>query len=126
MSEEKDIMKLLKLSTSSTICSEYGLDLYENEKNRMDAFGNLISKGKEKKQKISFADSLSLNNNKLVEIIPVESYKKFNILHIEDGIVGYVNENEENYEENIEEEESEDDIIIEKDNGKSGKSCSIF
>lgn len=115
-------MKFLKLSTSSTICSEYGLDLYENEKNRMDAFGNLISKGKEKKQKISFADSLSLNNNKLVEIIPVESYKKFNILHVEDGIVGYVNENEEN----IEEEESEDDIIIEKDNGKSGKSCSIF
>ena len=122
MSEEKDIMKFLKLSTSSTICSEYGLDLYENEKNRMDAFGNLISKGKEKKQKISFADSLPLNNNKLVEIIPVESYKKFNILHVEDGIVGYVNENEEN----IEEEESEDDIIIEKDNGKSGKSCSIF
>ena len=104
MSEEKDIMKLLKLSTSSTICSEYGLDL--NEKNRIDAFGNLISKGKEKKQKISFADSLPLNNNKLVEIIPVESYKKFNILHIEDGIVGYVNENEENYEENIEEEEN--------------------
>lgn len=122
---EKDIRNL-KSSTASTIHSEKDISFLEDEKVRKDAFGNLISKGKEKKQKISFADSLPLNNNKLVEIIPVESYKKFNILHIEDGIVGYVNENEENYEENIEEEESEDDIIIEKDNGKSGKSCIIF
>jgi hypothetical protein len=126
MSEDKDIVR--KCNSISTLYSENNLDFYEDEKNRIDVFGNIISKGNGKKHKISFTDKLSLNNNKLVEIIPVESYKKFNILHIEDGVVCYVNENEENEDVNIEEEEDkeEDDIIIEKDDGKSGKSCSIF
>ena len=129
MSEEKDII-IRKCNSMSTIFSENYLDFYEFEKNRIDAYGNIISKGDGKKQKISFADRLSLNDNKLVEIIPVESYKKFNILHIEDGIVCYVNENEDKdkEDENIEEEEEEeeDDIINEKDDGNSGKSCFIF
>ena len=123
MSEEKDIMKFLKLSTSSTICSEYGLDLYENEKNRMDAFGNLISKGKNKKQKISFSDNLALND-KLVNIIPVESYKKYNYFIIIDGVI--YNIKEEEIKEIKEIKEIEDEISIDKYDGSLGKSCSIF
>jgi hypothetical protein len=42
----------------------------DDSPNRMDAFGNLISKGKGKKQKVSFKDFLT--KQKLVEILNVE------------------------------------------------------
>lgn len=119
---EKDIRNL-KSSTASTIHSEKDISFLEDEKVRKDAFGNLISKGKNKKQKISFSDNLALND-KLVNIIPVESYKKYNYFIIIDGVI--YNIKEEEIKEIKEIKEIEDEISIDKYDGSLGKSCSIF
>ena len=116
---EKDIRNL-KSSIASTIHSEKDISFLEDEKIRKDAFGNLISKGKNKKQKISFSDNLALND-KLVNIIPVESYKKYNYFIIIDGVIYNIKE-----EEIKEIKEIEDEISIDKYDGSLGKSCSIF
>ena len=48
---------------------------------RKDAYGNIIIKGRNKKQRISFQDDLlykNKNDKKFIEIIDIQSYKKFN------------------------------------------------
>jgi hypothetical protein len=58
----------------------------EDQQNRIDAFGNLITKGKGKKQKVSFKDFLT--KQKLVEIMNVEK-----ITYIDDEPLPKENEN---------------------------------
>ena len=45
---------------------------------RKDFFGVEICKRNKRKYKVTFADEVYNNNDKLIEEIPVESYKKYN------------------------------------------------
>lgn len=47
-------------------------------KERKDSFGNLINKNKKKNFHIRFLDNIP--SNKLIEIIPIESFKEFNVV----------------------------------------------
>ena len=64
-------------------------DLNSNNINqRKDGYGVPINKRKKKKIKVTFTDTLNTVNNKneknqLAEVIPIESYKKYN--YIEDN-----------------------------------------
>ena len=60
----------------------------------------------------------------MVNIIPVESYKKYNYFIIIDGVI--YNIKEEEIKEIKEIKEIEDEISIDKYDGSLGKSCSIF
>ena len=51
-------------------------NLYE----RLDKFGNKISKENKKNVHITFLDNIPYGNNKLIEIIPIESFKKLNMI----------------------------------------------
>ena len=51
-------------------------NLYE----RLDKFGNKISKENKKNVHITFLDKIPYGNNKLIEIIPIESFKKLNMI----------------------------------------------
>ena len=45
---------------------------------RLDSYGNIIVKGNKKKVHIRFSDNIPKNN--LIDIIPIESFKKYNII----------------------------------------------
>ena len=47
-------------------------------KERKDTYGNIINKDNKKNFHIRFLDNLP--SNKLIEIIPIESFKEFNIV----------------------------------------------
>jgi len=47
---------------------------------RFDRNGTLITKGRSRKHKVSFADSISQDQNKrIADVIIVQSFKKFNL-----------------------------------------------
>lgn len=48
------------------------------EKNRLDYYGNKIGKENKKNVHITFLDTIP--SNKLIEIIPIQSFKEFNII----------------------------------------------
>ena len=88
------------------------IDNYVQPPLRKDAFGNEIKKGG--KQRVTFIDKIRNTNpnektifkRSFKEIVLVQSYKKYNIIHKEDD-----RQNEGNYE---------------KYDASSGKSCSII
>jgi hypothetical protein len=45
---------------------------------RLDSYGNKITKGNKKKVHIRFSDNIP--ENKLIHVIPIESFKKYNII----------------------------------------------
>ena len=46
---------------------------------RLEKFGNKINKENKKNVHITFLDNIPYRNNKLIEIIPIESFKKLNM-----------------------------------------------
>ena len=52
-----------------------------NNKERKDYYGNTINKNNKKKVHISFKDNIKIKDNKLVEMVPIQSFKSFNIIH---------------------------------------------
>ena len=121
------ILKIYKSNTASTTSSENNLSFLEEEKVK-DSLESEFKKQK-KKPKVSFIDMISNNDKKLVEIIPIESFKKYNFIRIIDGVIysneDYIEEDEEN-EKDEEDDEDEEKEEIEKYEGASGKSCLIF
>lgn len=73
--------KLKQISHSQRKKSSVAAVKPEEGTERRDFYGNLILKGKNKKQRISFLDDVLYKNNKnckFVEIIDIQSYKKYN------------------------------------------------
>jgi hypothetical protein len=123
LKNEKLCQKSASSSTISTVTSTDDLITSNNElmtpientlciNIRKDVYGNEIKKGG--KHRVTFIDKVRNKNTNektlfkgsLKDIVLVESYKKYNIIKTEES----------------------DDIVelVDKDDGASGKSCSIF
>lgn len=60
---------------------ERKIEKNETAQTRKDVYGNIITKGKNKKHKISFSGFISQNDcdfNQLITTINIESYKQYN------------------------------------------------
>ena len=100
---------------------------YDKSKSFEEFNGSLQTQ--KKKNKVSFKD-----DNNLVTIIEVESYKQYNVL-IDNDIEELDEEDEDNINTNEEEKKQKkkkksdkesEDIYYDKDDGNSGKSCVIY
>ena len=62
--------------------SNYEKKIEEEEtgRERRDAFGNIITKKNKKKIKVSFTDQIN-ENNPLITVIDIESFKKYNYIY---------------------------------------------
>ena len=103
-------------------------DLEYDKSKSFEEFNGSVQTPK-KKNKVSFKD-----DNNLVTIIEVESYKQYNVL-IDNDIEELDEEDEDNNNTNEEEKKQKkkkksdkesEDIYYDKDDGNSGKSCVIY
>ena len=88
LSQENEKSKIIKKGSFTPVIN---IETHKNEKTeRIDRYGTVINKKNKRKIKVTFIDQINNNNNhnnnnnnnknKLVSVIKIESFKKYNII----------------------------------------------
>ena len=86
LSQENEKSKIIKKESFTPVIN---IETHKNEKTeRIDRYGTVINKKNKRKIKVTFIDQINNNNNnnnnnnknKLVSVIKIESFKKYNII----------------------------------------------